>query len=61
MAMDEQTTYLGDGAYCRVSEDGEFIKVFTSNGLETTNSVYLDLAALRVLKKIIEALEDDGK
>lgn len=61
MALDENTTYLGDGAYCKVCEEGEFVKVFTSNGIETTNAVYLDMYALRALKRIIEALEDDRK
>lgn len=60
MASDENTVYLGDGAYASIC-DPTFIKIYTSNGIETTNSVYLDLDAMRVLKKLIEKMEDDGK
>ena len=41
-------TYLGDGVYAEISEDGD-IMLTTGNGIRTTNSIYLDRAAIDAL------------
>jgi len=40
-----EPAYLGDGAYVRV-ENG-MVCLYTSNGIEETNKVYLELEVLR--------------
>jgi len=34
--------YLGDGAYVGIREDDGMIVIYTTDGIEVTNSVYLD-------------------
>lgn len=43
----ESVTYLGDGAYARSS--GFDVAVFTSNGVDQSEPVYLDASAIRAL------------
>lgn len=43
---DETAIYLGDGAYVRIDVVGHII-LFTSDGLEVTNEVFLDPIALQ--------------
>jgi len=50
----EKSTYLGDGAYARISEYGELV-IFTSNGYAVTNSVVLGVYELRYLEEFIKA------
>lgn len=40
--------YLGDGAYAK--REGEFIVVYTHNGIYSTNSVYLEPEVARTLR-----------
>lgn len=39
--------HLGDGAYARY--DGSELVIYTSNGIHTTNSVYLEQPAISAL------------
>jgi hypothetical protein len=41
-------TYLGDGVYAEISEDGDIV-LTTGNGIRTTNSIYLDRSAIDAL------------
>lgn len=45
--------YLGDGVYVLIDEDGRIV-LTTENGLETTNTIYLEP---EVVKNLIEYLE----
>ena len=45
--------YLGDGAYARMSPFGEVV-IYTSNGLEATNTVVLGLHEVDALLIFIE-------
>lgn len=47
----DNVVYLGDGAY--VSTDGVDVWIETSNGVEITNSVCLDQAAIKALLQYI--------
>lgn len=56
----EGSTYLGDGLYAKYDNRAQQVGLFTSNGIDITNSVYLDgpvlSAFLRFLKGIGVAL-----
>lgn len=43
--------YLGDGAYAKW--DGQELVIYTSNGVFSTNSVYLETPAIRKLAEFI--------
>lgn len=59
--MSNKKAYLGDGVYA--DHDGYHIILTTENGIETTNTIYLDSQVLNSLLKLIEALKpnDDDK
>jgi len=42
-----ERTYLGDGLYC--DDEGYALKVFASNGIETTNTVWIEPDMLTAL------------
>ena len=52
---DKQTVYLGDGAYAEY--DGWGFTIFASNGLERTDSVYLEPEVLASFQKFIDAMK----
>lgn len=47
-------TYLGDGLYCRF--DGYGFTLFASNGVETTDQVYLEPHVVEAFKNYIDAV-----
>jgi hypothetical protein len=47
------TVYLGDGAYA-VKQTPMDVQVFAWNGLEITNSVYLDIMAIAKLVHLMD-------
>lgn len=55
MEMDGSVTYLGDGLY--YSFDGYQIKLFTTNGITTTNEVFLEP---EVLDRLLDKLREEG-
>lgn len=48
-AVKKEPIYLGDGLYAE--DQGYQIRLYASNGLETTNEVYLDREMLAKLNK----------
>jgi hypothetical protein len=55
-------TYLGDGVYAAMSYGGDII-LTTENGVETTNTIYLDRDVLNNLNvyinRVIETRKED--
>ncbi len=49
--------YLGDGVYAEY--DGYMVKLTTSNGLQDTNTIYLEPGILKSLKLFLIELEGD--
>jgi len=47
--------YLGDGVY--VTYDGYHLILTTENGIETTNTIYLDSVVYSALLKYVENLK----
>lgn len=54
-----EKTYLGDGLY--VWDDGYHICLGATNGLEWTNTVYLDDQVLDALKRYLKKGEENEK
>lgn len=52
--MPKDAVYLGDGAYAKWREETGELVVFTSNGIFTTNSVYLEPSAIAALLEFIQ-------
>lgn len=52
--MSKTGTYLGDGAY--VEWNGWSYVIYTSNGIERTNEVYLEPQHIRALNEFIGGL-----
>lgn len=52
-------TYLGDGLYA--SFDGYQIKLYASNGMETTDTVYLDGDVLVRFLQYVEAVKEEAR
>lgn len=49
----EDTEYLGDGLYVRLESNNQVV-IFSSNGIQTTNIVYLDPEVLGAFKKWLQ-------
>lgn len=49
--------YLGDGAY--VEFNGESFRLYTSNGIEQTNSIFLGKRELKNLQEFAERIYND--
>ena len=49
--MSKPTDYIGDGAY--YANDGYGVELTTSNGIHTTNTVYLEPQALVALLRLL--------
>jgi len=47
-----ERTYLGDGVYVELTEDGA-LKLITSNGIRDTNVIFLDSTTFEALKNFI--------
>lgn len=47
-----ERTYLGDGVYAELTEDGA-LKLITSNGIRDTNVIFLDLQTFEVLRQYV--------
>jgi hypothetical protein len=54
MPLPDPTTpeYLGDGCYVKLHESGQVV-LFTTDGISTTNSVFLEPEVLRSFKEWI--------
>jgi len=50
----EIETYLGDGAYVALDDSGPGIAIYTNNGVEVTNIVWLGQTEIEVLIKFIK-------
>ena len=50
--------YLGDGVSVELTSG--MLKLITENGIETTNTVYLEPEVWRALKAWVEAVEKQG-
>lgn len=46
-------TYLGDGVYAEF--EGNSLKLTTENGIETTNTIYLEVEIYHALKQFVAA------
>lgn len=55
ISMDRDKAYLGDGLYAEY--DGWQIKLYASNGVEATNTVYLEPQALRAFEAYVARLK----
>lgn len=44
--------YLGDGAYCKISDYGELV-IYTHNGISKTNSIVLGRYELKALEGFV--------
>lgn len=53
-SIDRDKAYLGDGLY--VEYDGWQIKLYASDGVEATNTVYLEPAVLTAFEKYVKKL-----
>ncbi len=49
----KQILYLGDGAYVEYTKGGEFM-LYTSNGIQITNTIYLEPAVMESLYKFFK-------
>jgi hypothetical protein len=58
MPNDELTKveYLGDGLYAECT--GDMIRLFASNGVTTTNEVYLDPAVLQAFLNYVKTIRE---
>lgn len=52
-----QQTYLGDGLYAEYNGRDD-ICIYASNGIDRTNSVYLDIQMLKKLTEWIEQTKE---
>jgi hypothetical protein len=57
--MSDNATYLGDGLYADF--DGYGIELYAHNGIEKTNSVFLEPATYAALLKYVARLDDGGE
>ena len=46
--------YVGDGVYIQSSPDGQDFQLTTENGLEVTNTIFLDRDVVRAVLEYIE-------
>ena len=51
--MSESKVYLGDGVYAEA--DTLMVKLTTENGIETTNTIYLQPDVLEALNRFVHA------
>lgn len=56
---DANTTYLGDGLYA--SYDEYQIKLFASDGIHTTNTVYLDGNVIVAFQQFVAKITEEAK
>ena len=54
---DKKKVYLGDGAYAEY--DGYGVRLTTENGVETTNSIYLEPEVYAALTAFVKSTLDD--
>jgi hypothetical protein len=52
----ESPTYLGDGLY--VEHDGYQYRLFASNGIHTTNEVFLDPRVLEAFQRYLASRKE---
>jgi hypothetical protein len=56
MTKNNNKTYLGDGAYAEW--DGHAVILTAENGIETTDTIYLEPDAFKTLREWYETLAD---
>lgn len=54
ISLDRDKVYLGDGLYAEY--DGWQIKLYASNGVEATDTVYLEPSVLAAFERYVERL-----
>ena len=57
--MPKDEIYLGDGAYVELI--GSSLRIYTSNGIETTNEVWLERREWHALVNFVDGLKMEGK
>lgn len=57
--MTEHKLYIGDGVY--VDTDGYHIVLTTENGIEVTNTIYLEPEVLALLNDWVERLKGESR
>ncbi len=53
-------TYLGDGAYVEKLSHFE-LRLFTTNGMEVTNEIFLEIDSIQRLERFIEGWRMESK
>ncbi len=59
MSAPNSATYLGDGLYADLVDDGYQVRLFASNGIRVTNEVFLDAHVLAAFEAWLATRRED--
>ena len=54
-------TYLGDGVYAEIEQDGWFVVLTTENGVSVTNRIYMEPSVVRAFEAWLAQVRAEAK